>query len=505
MKTALLSVWDKTGIVELAQELVAAGWQLVASGGTARTLRGAGLVVIKVSDLTGSPEILGGRVKTLHPAIYGGILARETEADATDLARFNARPIDLVACNLYPFQETIANPDATLEDAIEKIDIGGVTLIRAAAKNFKRVTVLTDVSDYAQVIETLRTRDGTSLDLRWRLAKKAFAHTRDYDTVIAAYLSGDDLLNFQLHPIQSLRYGENPHQQATYYRAQPSGGPLGGTLLQGKPLSYNNLLDLDGAWRAALKFEDPAAVIVKHVSPCGIAVASSVEKAIVPAIASDPVSAFGSVIAANRPINADFVRGLGDLFVECLAAPAFSTEARSLLADKKKLRLLKISLDAPTAGHELRSVVGGFLRQSVDAGDPADAPPWRVVTQRKPEAEEMKILDFAWRAVQPVKSNAVLLAKGDAETLFTVGIGGGQPNRLDCVRMAGHRAGDRADGSVLASDAFFSFPDGLRVAAELGVTAVVQPGGSVRDEQVIATADELGLTMVFTGVRHFRH
>lgn len=507
-KTALISVWDKTGLVPFAQALIADDWRLVASGGTARTLRQAGLEVTTVSDVTRSPEILGGRVKTLHPVIHGGLLARATADDAADLERVQAEPIDLVVCNLYPFRETIANPDVTLEEAIEKIDIGGVTMIRAAAKNFKRVTVLTNVADYDQVLAALETTGTTSLALRRRLAEKAFAITRDYDTAIAAYLtdqSDDAALTMRLYPVQQLRYGENPHQEAAYYGTQPGGGPLGGTLLQGKPLSYNNLLDLDAAWHAAISFEAPVAVVVKHVSPCGIAVAPCVEQAIRPAIASDPVSAFGSVIASNRPINAAFVRGLGDLFVECLVAPGFSAEARTLLAAKKNVRLLEVPLESPIADYELRSVMGGFLRQEVDDGDPTDAPPWRVVTQREPSQDEMEALRFAWQAVQPVKSNAVLLAKKEGDARFTVGVGGGQPNRVDCVRMAGRRAGERAEGSVLASDAFFPFPDGLEVAAELGVSAVVQPGGSVRDERVIAAADELGLAMVMTGLRHFRH
>jgi phosphoribosylaminoimidazolecarboxamide formyltransferase/IMP cyclohydrolase len=503
--TALFSLSDKTGLPDFAHVLHELGWDFLASGGTARTLRQAGLPVTDVADYTGSPEILMGRVKTLHPAVSGGILARDTQDDGEDLNRIGARPIDLVACNLYPFTETVAKEGTALDDAIEKIDIGGVTLIRAAAKNFARVTVLTDKADYADVLTELQKDDETNLALRRRLAEKAFAHTQAYDQAIAAYLSGDQSLQLQLYPLQTLRYGENWHQQAVLYGYEPGDGPLGGKLLQGKQLSYNNLLDLDGAWRAAVSFDAPAAVVVKHVSPCGIATAPQVEQAIGPAIASYPVSAFGSAIASNRPVNAAFVEQIGDLFVECIVSPGFTPAARQLLADKKNVRLLEMPDTDIQPLHEWRSIVRGALRQQVDLGDPPDAPDWQVVTRCKPDEAEMQALRFAWQAVQPVKSNAVLLARSEADMVFTVGIGGGQPNRVDCVRIAGQRAGERATGSVLASDAFFPFPDGVQVAADLGVTALIQPGGSQGDAEVIAAADQLGLAMVFTGVRHFRH
>lgn len=504
MKTALLSVWDKTGLVELAQRLAAAEWRLVASGGTARALRSAGLDVIEVSQITGEPEMFAGRVKTLHPAIHAGLLARDSAADRAALAARGWSAMDLVVVNLYPFEQVVARPETTLADAIENIDIGGVALLRAAAKNYARVSVLSDPADYPE--DLARLEDPT---YRQRMARAAFTTTARYDAAIQAYFAGLEnepaSLQITLYPAQTLRYGENPHQSAAYYTLQPGGGPLGGQLLQGKPLSYNNLLDLDCAWNAALNFAAPTAVVVKHVSPCGISSAARVEQAIAPAIACDPLSAFGSVIASNRPVNANFVRGLGDLFVECIAAPEFTPDALDLLSEKKNLRLLQIPLDAPRAEVELRSVAGGFLRQSVDTGDPADAPAWRVVTKRQPTPAELTVLKFAWQAVQPVKSNAILLAHSEGEINFTMGIGGGQPNRVDCARIAGERAGERALGSVLASDAFFPFPDGVQTAAALGVTAIIQPGGSVRDAQVIAAADELGLTMVFTGVRHFRH
>ncbi len=504
MKTALLSVWDKAGVIELARRLTNAGWRLVASGGTAGALRNAGLEVTEVSQITGEPEMFDGRVKTLHPAIHAGLLGRDTDADRADLEARGWSTIDLVVVNLYPFEQVVARPETTLAEAIENIDIGGVALLRAAAKNFARVTVLSDPADYPEDLSTLEDEA-----YRQRMARAAFTATARYDKAIQDYFAvledGSAPLRLTLYPAQTLRYGENPHQDAAYYSLQPGGRPLGGQLLGGKPLSYNNLLDLDCAWNAAYNFEEPTVVVVKHASPCGIASAPYVGQAIAPAIASDPLSAFGSVIASNRPVDAGFVRGLGDLFVECIAAPQFTAAALDLLSAKPNLRLLQILLDAPRADFELRSVAGGFLRQDVDTGDPADAPAWGVVTKRAPTADEQAALQFAWKAVQPVKSNAILLAQSDGEVTFTVGIGGGQPNRVDCVRIAGERAGERAHGSVLASDAFFPFPDGVQAAAQLGVTAIIQPGGSVRDEQVIAAADELGLAMVFTGVRHFRH
>jgi len=504
MRTALLSVWDKTGLVKLARRLDAAGWRLIASGGTALALIEAGLPVTPVSELTGEQEMLGGRVKTLHPAVHAGLLARDTEADRKALAAQGWPPIDLLVVNLYPFEQVVVKPDVGLEEAIEHIDIGGVALLRAGAKNYSRVTVLSDPDDYPHDVSVL-----DQADLRLRMAHKAFAYTARYDAAIQAFLGqlagAPETLHMTLYPALALRYGENPHQQATYYSRRPDGTPMGGQLLQGKPLSYNNLLDLDGAWRAALSFPEPAVVVVKHNSPCGVATAPSVERAVGQAIASDPVSAFGGVIACNREINAAFIEGLGDLFVECIAAPGFSHEALARLAERQGLRALQVPTTAALERHELRSVVGGFLRQSVDRGDPPDTPEWRVVSRRQPTEDELADLRFAWQACQYVKSNAILLARSQEQARFTVGIGGGQPNRVDCVRIAGERAGARAQGAVLASDAFFPFPDGVQAAAALGVTAIVQPGGALRDEQVIAAADAHGLAMVFTGVRHFRH
>jgi phosphoribosylaminoimidazolecarboxamide formyltransferase/IMP cyclohydrolase len=501
MPTALFSLSDKRGLTEFARGLHDLGWGLLASGGTAGVLRGSSLPVRDVADYTGSPEILGGRVKTLHPAVHGGILARDTPADSHDLECIHAHPIDLVAVNLYPFQETVARDEVTLEDAIENIDIGGVALIRAAAKNFARVAVLVDPADYAPVLEELKAANAVGPETRRRLAEKAFAHTAAYDAAITAYLTGAAPLTLQLYPVQELRYGENPHQSATLYSYRSGAGPLGGALLQGKALSYNNLLDLDAAWRAAISFEKPTVCIVKHLSPCGIASGDSLAKAYPAALASDPVSAFGGVIAANRPFDREIAAALGELFVECIIAPGFHPEALSSLSRRKNCRLISMPALGIDPLFEVRSVNGGLLRQSIDLGDPSNSPEWRVVTQREPTAAEWQALRFAWKASQHVKSNAIVFAAGEA----TVGIGGGQPNRVDCVRIAAARASERARGAVMASDAFFPFPDSVEEAARAGITAIVEPGGSVRDAEAIAAADAHGIAMVFTGIRHFRH
>jgi len=514
-KRAVLSVFDKTGLVELAAELAGRGWELVASGGTARALREAGLAVRDVAEVTGAPEMLGGRVKTLHPAIHGGILARDLPGDMADLAEQGIAPIDLVVCNLYPFWQTAARPDATEAGIIEQIDIGGVALLRAAAKNFGRVAVLCDPADYGRYLDALAD-GGPDEGLRRQLAARAFAHTRDYDTVIATWFAANagqgeapaplpDLFDLRLAKVQSLRYGENPHQPAALYAATPGAGPLGGRLLRGKELSYNNLLDLDAAWRAAESFLRPAVVIVKHLSPCGAAIGGSVAAAFPPALAGDPLSAFGGVIAANRPIDVAFAAapGLADLFVEAIIAPAFSEEAVAwFAAHKKNCRLVALgeSIYAPPAPVELRAIRGGVLAQFRDEGDPPEAV-WRVAGRRAPTPREEAALRFAWVACRHVKSNAIVLAQETA----TVGIGGGLTSRVDAVRVAVEKAGERAIGAVMASDAFFPFADGVETAARAGVTAVVQPGGSVRDDDVIAAADRLGLAMVFTGARHFRH
>lgn len=507
MPLALLSVSDKYGLADFARTLTKLGWELVASGGTAKVLTEAGLSVIDVVQVTGAPEMLEGRVKTLHPAIHAGILARPTKEDRAELDAHSLREIDMVVCNLYPFQETVARPDVSHEEAIEQIDIGGVTLLRAAAKNFVRVTVICDPADYDVVAQELNDNGAISSTRRAELAGKAFAHTAQYDAAITNYLStqsGDDLptrLASSLVKVQEMRYGENPHQAAALYTTVEDIGPLGGSLLQGKPLSYNNLLDLDAAWYASQSFTEPSVVIVKHLSPCGIASAGDLATAFPLALASDPVSAFGGVIAVNREFDKAIAENLGDLFVEAIAAPAFSEEARQILASRKNCRLLAIDTDTSLEmGVEYRTITGGVLVQQRDTGDPVDTE-WRVVTKRQPSEDEMAALKFAWHACQHVKSNAIVFAAGTA----TVGIGGGLPSRVDAVKLAASKAGERAKGAVLASDAFFPFPDGIEAAAEAGVTAVVEPGGSVRDEEVIEAANRLGLAMVFTGVRHFRH
>ncbi len=499
MPKAILSVHDKTGVVDFARGLEALGWELIASGGTARLLAQNGLHVTEVAGYTGSPEILGGRVKTLHPAIHGGLLARSQETDLQELARLGWGPIDLVAVNLYPFEETVAKPGVTWAEAIENIDIGGVTLIRAAAKNNDRVTLVCDPQDYPAVLGDLQS-GSLSPERRRALAIKGFRLTAHYDQAISAYLSGSAGETLTLYPIQTLRYGENPHQKATLYGYTPGSTPLGGKILQGKELSYNNLLDLDAAWRAATSFEKTTVAIVKHLSPCGIASASSLELAYRAALASDPVSAYGGVIAANRPIDDATARAISELFVECIIATGFSEEARTLLARKKNCRLVEVpDLDIEPAW-ELRSINRGLLKQTIDRGDPAETM-WKVVSERQPTEAEMQSLSFAMKACQHVKSNSIVFAVGEA----TVGIGGGQPNRVDCVKIAAERAGEKARGAVMASDAFFPFPDSVEVAAGAGITAIVHPGGSVRDSEAIAAANAHGIAMVTTGVRHFRH
>jgi phosphoribosylaminoimidazolecarboxamide formyltransferase/IMP cyclohydrolase len=502
IRRALLSVSDKAGLADFARGLAAEGVDLVASGGTARALADAGLTVTSVETLTGLAPVLDGRVKTLHPAIHAGILARDTDEDRAALSENGWEFIDLVVVNLYPFVETVASPGVTLAEAVEQIDIGGVALIRAAAKNFARVAVVVDPADYDRVLKAVRQGGSVPPGTRRELAEKAFATTAAYDTNITQYLLQIDEktlppgLAITLPQAQTLRYGENPHQQAALY-APPGVGPLGGELLQGKPLSYNNLLDIDAAWAAAESFGDTAVVVVKHLSPCGIAVNPDLAEAFRRALASDPVSAFGGVVASNRPFDGPTAEALGDLFVEAIAAPSFTAEALDVLDHRPNCRLLQMKV-MPAPGFTLRSVRAGLLAQTPDPGDDAQ---WRIVTERAPNDVERAALEFAWQAVMHVKSNAIVLAKDGA----TVGVGGGLPSRVDAARLAIEKAGDQAPGSVMASDAFFPFPDGLEVAAEAGVTAVVEPGGSIRDEVVIDAANKLGLAMCFTGVRHFKH
>jgi phosphoribosylaminoimidazolecarboxamide formyltransferase/IMP cyclohydrolase len=512
MPRALISVYDKTNLESFAQTLVEMGWDLVASGGTEKQLQAANIPVTPIEHVTGFESILGGRVKTLHPAIHAGILARDREADYEELRQHGYAPIAMVVCNLYPFQDTVAQPGVSLLDAIEQIDIGGVTLLRAAAKNFMRTLVVSDPADYVGVLDALRSADSTGLALRRSLAVKAFQHTRDYDTAIHAFLAQDSApsslstslpenVSIGLRLIDTLRYGENPHQMAGYYARRSNVGPLGGTVLGGKQLSYNNIMDLDAAWRCACSFQQPVVVIVKHMNPCGIAYAPTLADAFPSALASDPVSAFGGVIAVNQPVDADFVEVLGTLFVEAIAAPSFTAAAVSMLNQTRKTcRLLQLPARYDGSEWEIRSVHRGYLIQQADMGDP-DHAQFQTVSQRQPTPEEVERLRFAWRAVQHVKSNAIVLAASN----MTVGIGGGLPSRVDAVRIAVEKAGARATGSVLASDAFFPFADGVQAAAQAGITAVIQPGGSIRDAEVIRAADDANLAMIFTATRHFRH
>jgi phosphoribosylaminoimidazolecarboxamide formyltransferase/IMP cyclohydrolase len=512
---ALLSVYDKTGLIDFARELVALGIKLVSTGGTLRELRGAGLAVTAVADVTGFPEILDGRVKTLHPAIHGGLLARLNDSGhAAELEAQGITRIDLVAGNLYPFVETVRNPATALADALEQIDIGGPAMIRAAAKNFPAVLVVVDPADYAAAIEDLR-RGETTLEQRRALAAKAFAHVSAYDAVVAEYLrgapAGEDPFpaSFSLagQKAYPLRYGENPQQRAAVYRRAVAGpfatGVLDAVQLGGKELSFNNLLDADAAWAAAWTFAEPTVAIVKHTIPCGLASRPDLADAFDAALAGDPISAFGGIVAANRPLDGETARRIGRVHFDIVMAPRFSPEAHEILSKKRQLRLLELAAPAadPTiSAWDVRLIRGGFLLQDPDDGvdDPSA---WTVVTERSANNRELRDLTFAWSAVRHVKSNAIVIARDSA----IVGVGSGQPNRVESVRIAARTAAEAAHGAALASDAFFPFPDGIELAAAAGVTAIVQPGGSIRDESCIEAANRLGLAMLFTAVRHFRH
>ena len=512
---ALLSVSTKEGLVPLAQGLLEAGYALISSGGTAAALAAAGLAVTKVAAHTGAPEILGGRVKTLHPRIHGGILAKRDEpSHQADLSAQAIDPIDVVVVNLYPFRETIARPDVSWDAAIENIDIGGPAMVRAAAKNHADVAVLTSPDQYPGFLEALKAGP-IGQELRRRLALEAFSHTAAYDTAISQWLSaqlGAAPLSLSVPVRQSLRYGENPHQSATWH-SQPDAGLGGGSQLQGKELSYNNILDLEAALATVREFGyagqsaggnafQPAAVVVKHTNPCGVATGSSSADALDRALAADRVSAFGGIVAINGPVDAATAGHLTSLFLECVVAPAFDPAARELLAAKANLRLLELdpAAIARASRQQLRSVLGGVLVQELD-DQPVDESLWQVVSRRQPTPAELDDLRFAWRLVRHVRSNAITVAKGGQ----SLGIGAGQMNRVGSARIALETAGDKAQGAVLASDGFFPFDDTVRLAASCGIRAVIQPGGSVRDAESIAACDELGLAMVVTGRRHFLH
>jgi phosphoribosylaminoimidazolecarboxamide formyltransferase/IMP cyclohydrolase len=527
MMRALLSVSDKRGIVDFARALVERSWELVSTGGTARAIREAGLAVKSVSEVTRHPEMMDGRVKTLHPAVHAGLLARRERADdMAALEQMGYVPIDLVAVNLYPFRETVAEPGVTVREAMEQVDIGGPTLVRAAAKNHGDVYVVVDPADYEAVLAALD--GGNDEALRRRLAAKAFRHVSAYDASVAAYLeTGEEAwdplperLVASLTRVQTLRYGENPDQQAAFYAFDKRAGLSALVQLHGKELSYNNLLDLDGALLSLSPFAlsgCAAVCIVKHTTPCGIAIGPTLEDAYAKALSTDPTSAFGSVVAVNREVDPATAERMSELFIECIVAPGYSAEAIEVLTRKKNLRLLAHPADRDCAaflasvGREpearmLRSVYGGVLVQTppeppyYGKADPA----WRVVTERRPTDLEWDDLRFAWAAIFGVKSNAILLARGGT----ALGIGAGQMSRVDASKIAVRKAGETGHllaGCVLASDAFFPFRDGVDAAAEAGVAAVIQPGGSVRDDEVIAAADEHGIAMVFTGRRLFRH
>ena len=516
MKQALISVSDKTGIVELALGLADLGYRILSTGGTAKLLADNGIAVVEVADYTGFPEILDGRVKTLNPRVHAGLLARRDAPEhMAALAQHAIDPIDILCVNLYPFEQTIARPECSFDEAIENIDIGGPAMLRAAAKNHGSVAVLVDPADYPALLDELRTHGRVGSALRFELAKKVFAHTARYDGAISNYLSSLDerqrptaypqTLTRQWHKVQDMRYGENPHQSAAFYRERSVGGGLlaGYVQLQGKALSYNNIADADAAWECVRGFEVAACVIVKHANPCGVAVGDDAAAAYGKALRTDPTSAFGGIIAFNRAVDATCARAVAGQFVEVVLAPAFDAGAREVFAGKPNVRLLTVQPGAAHNDFDFKRVGGGLLVQSADIA-PVAAGDLKTVTRRRPTAAQIDDLLFAWRVAQHVKSNAIVFAGGG----MTLGVGAGQMSRLDSARIASLKskeAGLSLADSAVASDAFFPFRDGLDVVVDAGATCVIQPGGSMRDEEVIAAADERGIAMVFTGVRHFRH
>jgi len=511
---ALISVYDKAGVRELAMSLAELGFDIYSTGGTQRHLGEAGLPVHSVSTLTGFPEILDGRVKTLHPMVHGGILARrDRPGHMEELARSEIPQIDLVCVNLYPFVETVSRPEVTLDDALESIDIGGPAMLRAAAKNFPSVLVLVDPADYDETLDRLRTED-VPLEFRRRLAEKAFQHVASYDTAVAQYLRGvgavrepplPDRMTIALTKALDLRYGENPHQRAALYREDSADAPgciVGAEKLHGLELSYINVMDADAAWEGVQEFAEPAVVIVKHANPCGIATAGEIADAYQRAFDSDPVSPFGGIIAANRPVTEAMVAAMKGMRFDVIVAPGYEPAALERLRHRRDLRILQMEAGGAGAALDYRRVSGGMLIQEADRY-PDGEMELRVTTKRAPTAKELADLRFAWKAVKHVKSNAVVIARDGA----TVGIGGGQQNRKTPVELALRLAGERAKGAALASDAFFPFArdDAVELACRAGVTAIIQPGGAVRDGEAVEVCDEYGAAMVFTGVRHFRH
>ena len=521
IRRALLSVTDKTGLVAFAQVLLEGGAELISTGGTAQALRGAGLPVLDIAELTGFPEMLDGRVKTLHPAVHGGILHRRSDPEhVAAVEKHGIAPIDMVVVNLYAFEKTAAKPGVALPELIENIDIGGPSMLRSAAKNFEDVAVVSSAAQYEALTAELRGDGGLSAETRWRLGREAFATTAAYDTAIASTLETraaqektapkepdtaaglPQTLRIVAPRKMSLRYGENPHQAAALYTDGSAVGIANAEQLQGKELSYNNLVDLDACWALAGEFETTAVAIIKHTNPCGVGLGATVAEAYTRALAADPLSAFGGVIGINREVDAAAAAEIAKLFVEAIVAPGFSPEALQALGAKKNLRLLRIGPAAP--GRVVKSISGGFLVQNEDHA-PVTAESLRVVTERKPTAAETEALLFAWRVCKHVKSNAILYARLEGGFGQTVGVGAGQMSRVDAARFGALKAVLPLEGTVAASDAFFPFPDGLEAVARAGATAVVQPGGSVRDAEVIEAANRLGVAMAFTGIRHFRH
>jgi len=511
IKRALLSVSDKTGIVEFAKALYNLGVELISTGGTMKAIQAAGIPVTYVSEVTGFPEIMDGRVKTLNPYIHGGILAiRDNPAHQQAMSTHNITGIDLVAVNLYPFSQAVAKPGATLEDAVENIDIGGPAMIRAAAKNFNDVTVVVNPGRYAEIIDQLTSAGEVELKNRMALAQEAFSHTAAYDAHISSYLGSrldaglfPETVHLVYEKAQQLRYGENPHQAAAFYREQHYSGPgvASAQQLNGKELSFNNIVDVEAAYALAAEFPQPAAAIIKHTNPCGTGIGATLAEAYQKAYQADPVSAYGGIVAVNREVDRETAQLISEIFIEVVIAPAFSQQALDILTNKKNIRLLVAALpQADSDRLEIKSVAGGVLLQQVDMTTTAQSA-MKVVTKRQPTANEWEQLLFAWKVVKHVKSNAIVIANDNK----TLGVGAGQMNRVGAAGIALAQAGKAAQGAVLASDAFFPFADTVSAAADAGITAIIQPGGSVHDQDSIKAADEHGIVMVFTGMRHFKH
>ena len=513
IKRALISVSDKTGIVELASELVKRGVEIISTGGTAKTLSAAGVKVTGISDVTGFPECLDGRVKTLHPMVHGGLLAiRNNPEHMKQIKELGIEPIDLVVINLYPFKQTILKGHIELEEAIENIDIGGPTMLRAAAKNYQDVVVIVDPADYGQILDEMKTSGDVSIKTKFKLAYKVFEHTSHYDTLIAKYLRdklGEEFfpetLSLTFEKAQEMRYGENPHQKAVFYKEVGAniGCITNSVQLHGKELSYNNINDTNGALELLKEFDEPTVVAVKHANPCGVASANTIYEAYAAAYEADPVSIFGGIIAANREIDIKTAEEINKIFVEIVIAPSYTKEALDILASKKNIRVLKldnISAKLPAGSYDMKKVAGGLLVQNYN-NELLNTDDIRYVTDKKPTAEQLEELIFAMKVVKHTKSNGIVLAKGKQ----TIGVGPGQLNRIMAAKIAIEYGGERTQGAVLASDAYFPFPDCAEAAAQAGIAAIIQPGGSMNDQKSIDACNKLGIAMVFTGMRHFKH